>query len=104
MAFKRLFMFVCYFAMITHVVACIWIIVGQLDEGDANSWMAGEVNEMSQNDKYLTSFYFTITTITTVGYGDFSASTFIEKIVCIIMMFVGVMAFSFASGSLTNYI
>ena len=104
MAFKRLFMFVCYFVMITHVVACIWLIIGSLDAGDEESWMAGGVDEMSASDKYLTSFYFTITTITTVGYGDISASTFTEKIVCIVMMFVGVMAFSFASGSLTNYI
>lgn len=59
---------------------------------------------MTATDKYLTSFYFTITTITTVGYGDFSASTFAEKIVCCIIMFIGVMAFSFASGSLANYI
>ncbi len=59
---------------------------------------------MDENDLYLTSFYFTITTITTVGYGDYSAHTFLEKIVCIFIMFIGVMAFSFASGSLTNYI
>lgn len=52
----------------------------------------------------MTAFYFTITTITTVGYGDFSPGTFIEKIVGILIMFVGVMAFSFASGSLANYI
>ena len=42
--------------------------------------------------------------MTTVGYGDWSASSFTEKIVCIIIMFVGVIAFSFASGALANYI
>lgn len=30
---------------------------------------------MSEGEKYLTSFYFTITTITTVGYGDISGGT-----------------------------
>ena len=59
---------------------------------------------MSKADKYLTSFYFTITTITTVGYGDYSASTFQEKIICIFIMLAGVIAFSMASGALTNYI
>ena len=52
----------------------------------------------------MTSFYFTITTVTTVGYGDFSASTFNEKIICIGMMVSGVIAFSMASAALTNYI
>lgn len=59
---------------------------------------------MDESNQYLTAFYFTITTITTVGYGDFSPGTFIEKIVGIFIMFVGVMAFSFASGSLASYI
>ena len=53
---------------------------------------------------YLTSYYFTVTTITTVGYGDFSARTFNEKIICIFIMIAGVIAFSMASGALTNYI
>lgn len=45
-----------------------------------------------------------MTTITTVGYGDISARTFNEKIVCIFIMLSGVIAFSMASSSLTNYI
>ena len=60
--------------------------------------------KMDASNQYMTAFYFTITTITTVGYGDLSPGTFIEKIFGVIIMFLGVMAFSFASGSLTNYI
>ena len=45
-----------------------------------------------------------MTTITTVGYGDMSAHTFTEKIICIFIMITGVIAFSLASGALTNYI
>ena len=52
----------------------------------------------------MTSFYFTVTTITTVGYGDMSASTHLEQVIVVFMMLVGVFAFSLASGSLTNYI
>lgn len=104
MAFKRIILFISYFAMISHVFSCIWIIAGQIDEGNEASWMSGDVAKMDASNQYLTAFYFTITTITTVGYGDFSPGTFIEKIVGIMIMFVGVMAFSFASGSLANYI
>ena len=52
----------------------------------------------------MTCFYFVITTITTVGYGDHSASTFIEQIFLSIIMFIGVIGFGLASGSLTNTI
>ena len=87
--------------MMTHVVACFWIITGKFDTNEG--WYAEMEGETSEQ-LYLTSFYFTITTITTVGYGDISASTFLEKIMAISMMLLGVIAFSFASGTLTNYI
>jgi len=51
---------------------------------------------------YLTSFYFTISTITTVGYGDISGQNTIERSMGIIIMLIGVMAFSFATGSLSS--
>lgn len=58
----------------------------------------------SASDLYLTSIYFTITTITTVGYGDFHAVSFTEKMINIIIMIIGVLGFSYASGSFTSYI
>lgn len=49
---------------------------------------------------YIVSFYWTITTITTVGYGDISANNRWERIFCSLMMVIGVIAFGFANGSL----
>lgn len=66
--------------------------------------MPTSIDDFDRSDLYLTSFYYTITTITTVGYGDFSAKTFTEKIVAIFIMLIGVIGFSYASGSFTNYI
>ena len=89
--------------MTTHVVACIWIIAANMDPNRPDGWIADH-DTTRRSDLYLTSFYFTVTTITTVGYGDMSASTFVEKIICIMIMITGVIAFSLASGALTNYI
>ena len=52
----------------------------------------------------MRSFYFIFTTITTVGYGDMSATTLLEQIICVIIMFIGVIAFAMASGTITNFI
>ena len=90
------------FFMICHIVACLWIIIASFEEGDANSWMTEEYREMSDGDKYMTSIYFTITTITTVGYGDISGGTFSEKIAACILMLLGVISFSVASASLAS--
>lgn len=58
---------------------------------------------MGENDsEYLTAFYFTVTTITTVGYGDISGGTKTEKVFCIFIQVVGVIGFSISSGALAS--
>ena len=48
------------------------------------------------------SFYWTVTTITTVGYGDISIKTNLEKVCALFLMVFGVVSFGLLSGSLTN--
>lgn len=43
-------------------------------------------------------------TITTVGYGDIGVTNNAERIYCALTMLFGVIAFSFANGSLTSII
>ena len=57
---------------------------------------------MSDQDKYVTSFYFIITTFSTVGYGDISGTNTTEKIFCILIMCLGVTAFAAGTSELTN--
>lgn len=57
---------------------------------------------MSNSEIYLTSFYFIITTFSTVGYGDISGGCTYEKIFCLIVMVFGVTAFGAGISSLTN--
>ena len=56
---------------------------------------------MDSKGQYLTSFYFIITTFSTVGYGDISASNSIEKVFCIVIMCIGVTAFAAGTSELT---
>jgi hypothetical protein len=51
---------------------------------------------------YAISFYWTITTITTVGYGDISGTNSIEMIFCSFVMVIGVISFTFANGALAS--
>jgi len=43
-----------------------------------------------------------VTTLVTVGYGDITAYSNEEKMLCIILMIVGVISFSFATGALAS--
>jgi uncharacterized PurR-regulated membrane protein YhhQ (DUF165 family) len=57
---------------------------------------------MDNTDQYFLATYFAVTTMTTVGYGDMSANTSVERGFCIVLMVIGVVCFTFISGSLSS--
>ena len=74
--------------------------------------MRGETNWMEVNGfelqsrtrLYVTACYFTVTTITTVGYGDMGPTQTEERLLGIATMIVGIFTFTFATGALTSMI
>ena len=75
------------------------------DEIEGDTWIeAGGYEGLSIFDLYVTSYYFTVTTITTVGYGDISGNSSLERVICFFLHLIGVLTYSFASGSLTSII
>ena len=86
------------------MTACLWLIIAQFQNEDGSikdTWVENYKDEDGVG-LYFVSFYWTITTITTVGYGDISGTNLIERIFCSLIMVVGVVAFSFANGTLTS--
>ena len=57
---------------------------------------------MSNWDKYQISWYWAVTTITTVGYGDISGNHMTEKMFSTITMIIGVAIFSYANGAISS--
>ena len=39
--------------------------------------------------KYISSFYWAYSTVTTVGYGDVHALTVLERLFCVVAMVIG---------------
>ena len=52
----------------------------------------------------MTCFYFTISTLATVGYGDYTPKNSNERIVVIILMVAGVAFFSYIMNHFNNII
>ena len=46
--------------------------------------------------------YFVVQTITTVGYGDMSISNQTERVICIFLMWIGVLGFTAGTSFLTT--
>lgn len=124
LGFERLFFFILIDILVLHLVSCIWLIVGQmgakqigsdvveLQEEDpvfdglysyANTWFQPyKESNYTDGDMYVVSMYWAVTTITTVGYGDISGTNNFERVFCSVMMIIGVILFSFASGALAS--
>lgn len=49
---------------------------------------------MKQYDRAVAVFYYMVTTISTVGFGDFYPQSDLERLLCALMMLVGVNIFS----------
>ena len=94
------------FLLLCHIASCGWIVVALYEEENfENTWINDEdVKYLGGFDLYVASFYFTVTTITTVGYGDIHAYSKLEFIIGIILKIFGVIGFSFASGALSAII
>jgi hyperpolarization activated cyclic nucleotide-gated potassium channel 2 len=60
--------------------------------------------DVDNSELYVTAFYFTVTTLVTVGYGDITAYSFEEKVFAIFLMLLGVVSFSFATGTIASII
>jgi hypothetical protein len=105
--FERLVFFILMSCMICHIVACMWCFAPTLEEdrehdGHIDWLLAKDIIEESIGTKYMFALYFTVTSITTVGYGDIWAHNPIEQIVGIFIMLTGVIGFSLGTSTLTQ--
>lgn len=47
------------------------------------------ISEITNVEAYVTALYYTFTSLTSVGFGNVSANTTVEKVFTIIMMLIG---------------
>jgi hypothetical protein len=99
--FERLGALALTILYLDHLLACFWIMIGRYNFHKAHDgWLTPSIDSLSPQQVYLKAFYFIVTTMTTVGYGDMSGSTTLEQYFCILLMLGGVFIFSMISGSL----
>ena len=58
--------------------------------------------EADRTTKYITAFYWAVTTLATVGYGDVKGFTYQEYLFNMFVEFIGIAFFSFVMGSINN--
>lgn len=106
-----LILLLCFYMLVAHWLACVWYSIGRsdADNGVQYSWLwklanitqnpysyvwqndsstPELINGPSRKTMYVTALYFTMTCMTSVGFGNVAAETDNERIFTICMMII----------------
>ncbi|CAD8054277.1 unnamed protein product [Paramecium sonneborni] len=87
---------------VAHFCACLWFLVGSTGN-DQTSWVVkNNIQNEPWHTQYLTSFYFSIVTMTTIGYGDITPLNLRERIFTICMTVAAVGIFGYSIGNINS--
>uniref|UniRef100_A0A8B9L418 Voltage-gated delayed rectifier potassium channel KCNH4 n=1 Tax=Astyanax mexicanus TaxID=7994 RepID=A0A8B9L418_ASTMX len=118
------------FALLAHWMACVWYFIGrrEIENNSPGSWDIGWLHELAKRlgtpyflsaeaaagsvlgggpsvrSSYVTSLYFALSSLTSVGFGNVSANTDTEKIFSICTMLIGALMHAVVFGNVTAII
>ena len=76
---ERLLISVIGIIILSHVSACIWILIVSLGTSP-DGWLSYYgLDQMTSLDQYVASLYLIVQTVVTVGYGDISPVLPLER-------------------------
>ena len=94
------------FGVMTNFALCFRYVA--TIQGFADSWLPNvkQVDAALALDRevYVAALYFATATVTTVGFGDVSAVTNLERVVTTLLMAAGATYYAYLVGSISNII
>jgi hypothetical protein len=110
----RMFWLIVQIGFICHLMACLWVMVGRNAKLEEHSWLSADplgpfdssetVSGENVGVIYLSAYYFCITAMTSVGFGDISANNNSERIFIILLEIIGGFVFGLIIASLTSVV
>ena len=93
------------FLLLTHSLACVYIYLAVQNQDE--SWLSYtglDINSASETDVYVAALYFASTCVTTVGFGDITPTTTLERVWAVAGMIVGASFFAYLIASIASTI
>ena len=91
------------FLLLTHSLACVYIYLAVQNQDE--SWLSYtglDINSASETDVYVAALYFASTCVTTVGFGDITPTTTLERVWAVAGMIVGASFFAYLIASIAS--
>lgn len=87
-----------------HWLACLWLYVSLYDVYNKDEVWAIYQVQYGIGSVYIKCIYYVVMTVTTLGYGDYYSIGVNEEIIAVIILFIGVIIFSFNITSVINVV
>jgi len=91
-AILRLVLLVFWILLVAHLVSCGWILI------------SGNPQRLASMPLYIRAFYWTITTLTTIGYGDITPQGAFQTVFVIFIELLGAGMYGMIIGNIANLI
>ncbi|GFY99797.1 K+ transporter 1 [Actinidia rufa] len=98
---------ICVTLFAVHCAGCFYYLLAAHYHDPTKTWIGASMNDFLEQSlwiRYVTSIYWSITTLTTVGYGDLHAQNTREMIFDIFYMLFNLGLTSYLIGNMTNLV
>ncbi|VDL83908.1 unnamed protein product, partial [Nippostrongylus brasiliensis] len=121
-----LLLLLCAYVLVAHWLACIWFSIGEYEMDNPLSipdgWLFRLANDLkspyninlsnrtrlvggpSRTSSYISSLYFTMSCMSTVGFGNIASTTDNEKVFGVCMMIISALLYAAIFGHMTTII
>ena len=93
----------CLWITLAKIVPCSWVMQNGVEDDECTG-KGLPVNINNSPGIYVRAVYWVITTLTTVGYGDYKGYTPYEYLFQMIVEFLGIGVFSYLMGSINTLV